>query len=213
MTITYMGDPDKGWKTSAILHDDNNKPTAASFAAIAIPLLDDLAYLKARGIQDIAFATGTITGTPGTLHGPSGSANTWQDFTNANGFPSSLLMPHAGAFTKQATVGDRILVFATGPFKRQSADASIRILCTQDVGGAGETSAAVSGTQVLVEADIADAPQHMTLFGLVEITVTGTMRLKLQGRNSVSDPAYQVGIPRGVGHVFTYGAVLIRPYL
>jgi len=213
MSQTYVGDPDKGWKTSVKIHDDNNQPTAASFAAIAIPLLDDLAYLKARGIQDIAFATGTITGSGGTIIGPSGSANTWVNFTNANGFPSSLLLPHAGDFTKQPTVGDRLFVFARGPFVRQSAAASIRMLCTQDVAGPNETIAAVPGSEALVEADISEVPQHITLLGLVQITVTGGVRLQLQGRNTVSDPAYKVGIPGGKSHVFTYGAILIRPYL
>lgn len=209
MSSTYTGNPNNGWKTSIKVHDDNNKPTAASFAAITMPIMDDLAFLYARGIQGVGFVTSTVNPSGGAIVGPPmGVANTWQDFPSSNGLTPYVDVPNCSAT-------DVLLCLAAGSFAKEGQiKADVRLNTIQDFGGAG-TSAAVDGSEAKVLADVSPADsERITMIGRKVLTVAGTCRVILQGRNV--DNAGRVGVDRGLvdgaGTTFTLIVLRIRSY-
>lgn len=209
---TYPGDPNKGFKTSLSLPDDNNKPTAAMMDTIWQTLLDNDAFMRARGVRALEIATGTITGSVGAVIGPVGQANVWQNFSNANGVPNPCTFPSAASWTSQAYAGDRLFCFASGPFLAQGGDpADVRLMSIQDYLGPNETSVAITGATRRIVAAPGDIPQQVTLIGVAQVVQTGTCWVRLQGRNRVSDGSHIVGIPGGVDETFTMVCALIRP--
>lgn len=195
MTTTYIGSPNAGWKTSVKLPDDNNKPTSASIAAMVIPIMDDLAFLKMRGIQAILNTASTAGGSSSEVIGPAGQINVWQDFATASGLAPFVQLSNC-------IVGDTLLCFVTAPFAQQSgAAAHVRLSTVQDVGGVA-AQIPITGTERRIEALVAvDVPQHIAIIGRVGITNAGTCRVQLQGRNQTSNTDFKVGIPGGLGHV------------
>lgn len=195
MTTTYIGSPNAGWKTSVKLPDDNNKPTSASIAAMVIPIMDDLAFLKMRGIQAIINTSSTAGGASDSVIGPSGQADVWQNFASADGLTPFVKLSNC-------IVGDTLLCFVTAPCAQQNnTDAHVRLNTVQDVGGT-DTQVTVTGTERRVEAVISvDIPQHLAIIGRVPILFAGTARVHLQGRNDSSTLSHQVGIPGNMGHV------------
>lgn len=182
------------WHVAQKVLDDNDAPKAANLALSgAEPDMDRFVYLFVRGpAVGTAVNNGQCSAGGGSVQGAAGQSGVWQNFSAGNGVTEYLQVT-------DCQVGDIVEVAFSGGLAAETAAAEFRLSATQGYGGGGPTTAAIAGAVSTVRTYTAmgNGPDRVSVSGTVTITVAGTLRVYLQGKNSNSSLSYKIGVLGG----------------
>lgn len=196
---------------------DNVQPSALNFALATEGLADRTKFLLNRGFGGIYTQTSQLTsGTTGEAYGATGgSGSSFVEFAAGNGLTPYVDVPGCA-------VGDIVIAWVSGHFCSQgnlvAGYSEIKLYAQFNVGGSPPPAAEMSGAWARVEADVADAPQPITLVGWKVVTTAGTCRVRLRGKNpnatGVDQSAFVTGIKKlagGTQYPLALTALRLRP--
>lgn len=193
-TPSGAGKPRGQWHAVQKVLQGNDKPSDANFALSGSePDMDRQVYLYTRGpAVDTVVSTSQCTAAGGSVQGAAGQSGVWQNFSGGNGVTEYLQITNC-------EVGDVLEVTFNGGLAAETAAAEFRLSATQGYGTGGATTAAISGaiSTVRTYTAMGNGADRITVGGFVTISVAGTCRIYMQGKNTNSSLPYKVGVLGG----------------